>query len=110
MAAPKPTLGARSPHWSHVRAVHLHNQPTCAACGGTDDVEVHHKQPFHLHPNLELDPGNLITLCEKPGHDCHYVFGHAFNWHGYVPTVEEDARRHLTHVHESIELAKSKAQ
>lgn len=51
-----------------------------------------------------------ITLCEKPGHDCHFVFGHAGDWHGYVPSVEEDARRHLGHVKDSVELAKGGAK
>lgn len=104
----KPDLGKRSDHWPHVRAVHLHNNPTCAACGGTELLQVHHVKPFHLHPDLELDPGNFITLCEKPGHDCHYVFGHAGNWHGYVVTVRADAAKHLKDVQESAVLAKQK--
>ncbi|HZZ77186.1 MAG TPA: hypothetical protein VFE62_01625 [Gemmataceae bacterium] len=105
MTNDKPELGKRSGHWPHVRASHLAANPTCAACGGKDALEVHHCKPFHLHPDLELDPTNLITLCEKPGHDCHYVFGHAGNWHGFVPTVREDAAKHLADVQRSNELA-----
>lgn len=105
MSTEKPDLGKRSAHWPHVRAVHLHNNPTCEACGGSKALEVHHKRPFHLHPDLELDPGNLITLCEESGHDCHFVFGHAGDWKGYVPTVEADAEKHLKDVKLSKELA-----
>lgn len=46
-------------------------------------VEVHHKKPFHLHPEYELDPDNLITLCEGKEFSslaCHLVFGHLGNY------------------------------
>lgn len=101
----KPNLGKRSPVWHHARAIHLHNHPACAACGGTENVEVHHIHPYHLFPEKELDQSNLITLCEHPGRNCHYCFGHAYNWHGYVPTVAEDAVRHSQHVKRSVEFA-----
>lgn len=85
---------ARSSHWRWVRKQHLINHPRCEACGTTDKLEVHHIQPFHLHPELELDPANLITLCEKPGHDCHFVFGHFHNWKLFNPNVVEDVARY----------------
>lgn len=68
----------RSVEWPKVRAAHLVKEPTCNLCGGADKVEVHHIRPFHIHPELELDPMNLITLCEanKEGFDCHLAFGH----------------------------------
>ncbi len=103
---PPPPQPGRSPHWPHVRAVWLHSHPTCAACGGTESVEVHHKRPYHLYPALELDPTNFITLCEHQGINCHFVFGHAGNWHGYVPTVSDDAGKHLADVQLSNQLAK----
>jgi hypothetical protein len=102
----KPNTTARSPHWPHVRAAFLHGK-ACAACGGSENLEAHHKKPFHLHPDLELDPSNLICLCEKPSHNCHFIFGHAGNWHGYVPTVEADAAKHLDDTKKSDELAKA---
>jgi hypothetical protein len=74
-----------------VRKHHLEKNPTCAACGGTTLLNVHHIQPFHIHPELELDPTNLITLCEDPMKLCHCAVGHAFDWKSYVPTVVEDA-------------------
>ena len=68
----------RSSQWGSIRAKHLKDHSTCAACGGTDKLEVHHKVPFHVHPELELDLTNLITLCEadKNGICCHLGFGH----------------------------------
>lgn len=97
-AGSEPEEHARSPHWPKVRAEHLKRCPTCAACGGKDNLQVHHVQPFHLHPDLELDDANLITLCEKPGHCCHFVFGHNYNWKTWNPHVREDAARQLRRV------------
>jgi 5-methylcytosine-specific restriction protein A len=89
IAPPQPDLGKRSPHWEAVRAAFLAGK-TCAACGRSDQLQAHHKKPFHLHPELELDPGNLIPLCEGT-RNCHYVCGHAYHWHGYNPAVDVDA-------------------
>ena len=68
----------RSDKWPTIRALHLRQFPTCAACGGIEKLEAHHINPFHLEPDLELDPLNLITLCEsdKNGVNCHLFFGH----------------------------------
>jgi 5-methylcytosine-specific restriction endonuclease McrA len=81
----------RSPHWPAVRAAHLRAHPCCAACGGTEDLQVHHIAPFHLHAHLELDPKNLITLCEKTGHWCHFRIGHVYDWRSWNCFVVEDA-------------------
>ena len=94
----KPDDSKRSSHWPAVRAAHLKAFPTCAACGGTEDLEVHHCKPFHLHPDLELVDGNLITLCEKSGHDCHYTIGHLLSWKAYNPAVRQDAAAYLAKV------------
>ena len=80
----------RSPHWPIVRKLWLHGHPVCAACGSADRVEVHHKIPFHLRPELELEPENLISLCEG-AHQCHLHFGHFFDWKRYNPDVERIA-------------------
>jgi 5-methylcytosine-specific restriction enzyme A len=82
----------RSTGWRRVRAEHLRRQPRCAVCGGTRVLEVHHVQPFHLHPDLELDPKNLITLCESPGLACHHVFGHLGDWKSWNIHVRRDAQ------------------
>jgi len=48
-------------------------------------------KPFHLHPELELDPTNLITLCMQPGQECHLYVGHGDSWKAYNPDVKQDA-------------------
>ena len=45
--------GKRSGHWALVRRRHIQSNPTCAVCGGTETLEVHHILPFHIDPNLE---------------------------------------------------------
>ena len=92
-----PAVGGipRSPSWAAVRKKYLENNPNCAACGCCEDVEVHHKEPFHLNPSLELDENNLITLCRKGlgGMPCHYCIGHSLSgWDAYNPNVVEDAK------------------
>jgi 5-methylcytosine-specific restriction endonuclease McrA len=81
--------GKRSSRWSEVRALHIQKHPACAYCGGTKDLEAHHVRPFHLWPELELDPRNLITLCEAIGHQCHLRIGHLGNWSRFNPFVRE---------------------
>jgi len=87
----------RSNHWPTVRKHYLEKFPTCAACGGKLNIEVHHMQPFHLHPELELDETNFITLCETPkeGDHCHLHFGHLGNWKNFNPNVIPDAAAYL---------------
>lgn len=85
---------ARSTHWPAVRARHLALFSHCAVCGGTKALEVHHKRPFHLHPELELDPDNLITLCENKadGVNCHLFVGHLGSFKSFNPDVDADAK------------------
>ena len=78
----------RSPHWPTVQHKHLKKFPICAACGGSINLNVHHKQPFHLYPELELEPSNLITLCMDGDKDCHIKLGHGSNFKAYNPNVE----------------------
>ena len=79
----------RSSKWPKVRASHLKARPECEACGQRDSLEVHHIQPFHLRPDLELDPANLMTLCGDP---CHIVHGHLMAWARCNPTARTDVR------------------
>lgn len=82
---------ARSPRWGVVRRVHLAKFPDCLVCGATKDLNVHHVKPFHLFPELELEPSNLVTLCESPSHNCHFFIGHLLNWRSYNESVTIDA-------------------
>ena len=61
----------RSAKWDSVRDGIVRDHPYCALCSSTEDLEVHHKKPFHLHPELELAPSNCIVLCRH----CHWWAG-----------------------------------
>ena len=83
----------RSPHWPSVQDKHLKIHSTCASCGGNQNLNVHHKKPFHLFPELELEPTNLITLCMDGDKDCHIKLGHGGNFKAYNPDVEIDVAK-----------------
>jgi 5-methylcytosine-specific restriction endonuclease McrA len=92
--SPERLCGAtRSPQWPGVRATHLASNPTCIVCGGTGGLQVHHVRPFHIHPELELDPTNLVTVCTTNGTlNCHVRFGHLDNFRlKWNPNIREDA-------------------
>lgn len=80
----------RSPKWRKVRREHLSTFNECMACGGRVSLEVHHLVPYQVSPELELDPDNLITLCESKSR-CHWIIGHLLNWRSYNPSAREDA-------------------
>lgn len=62
---------------------HHYMQALCQWCGSTHDLNVHHIQPQHLHPELRDVPSNLVTLCRE----CHFVLGHKRNWTNAVPEI-----------------------
>lgn len=94
LAGKHPLTVKRSSQWSSIRDNHLKQQPCCQVCGGTDKLNVHHIQPFHITPSLELDPNNLITLCESLNHgiNCHLWVGHLGNFKKVNPTVVDDSK------------------
>ena len=105
---PKVPLGhERSGHWRSVRAAHLLTHPACAACGGTDHLECHHIVPFHVDSSRELDPSNIIVLCEHPSHNDHLIFGHFLNFKHWNPNVVHDAIRFLAGLHAAIAAART---
>lgn len=81
----------RSDKWPTVRKHHLKTQGWCMMCGSVNDLQTHHIQPFHLHPDLELDPSNLITLCETLGIECHLRHGHLGNWKNFNSDIVKQA-------------------
>ena len=85
----------RSPKWSSVRKEHLKDNNFCAACGRTKKLEVHHIEPVHLNPDRELDPSNLITLCDDP---CHFIFGHLLDYKSWNKDVINDCEVYLNKV------------
>lgn len=88
-----PKGAKRSSKWREVKAKHLKEHPKCAVCESTSKLEVHHVVPFHLAPDLELNPENFITLCEnkKYGINCHLLIGHLGNYKRTNLNVKGDA-------------------
>lgn len=82
----------RSPGWPKLREEHINKQPCCQACGSCKKPEVHHIVPVHLDPSKELDPDNLITLCDKY---CHFIFGHLMDYKSWNINVRNEASRYL---------------
>lgn len=81
----------RSPLWPKTRSEYMKAHPRCALCGGTKKLNVHHKKPFWLFPELELDPENLMTLCEGSKQvNCHLVVGHLFFYKSFNPNLTRD--------------------
>ena len=88
--------GPRSSEWVYVRNEFVRRHPRCEACGSGYELNVHHIKPFHLYPELELDEGNLITLCREH----HFRIGHdpdgpgpaKPNWSASNPNVRTDAK------------------
>jgi len=81
----------RSPRWPEARKKFLETHPICAACLDATRLQVHHVKPFHLRPELELDPQNFMTLCMGPN-ECHLKLGHGDSFQSYNPNVRENAR------------------
>lgn len=84
----------RSPRWDEVRDNFLERNPACAACGSVRHLQVHHINPFHTHPELELVQENLITLCMDTS-GCHLKLGHGGSFSTFNPSVVEDAVEYL---------------
>lgn len=99
---PDPKLQGRkrSSQWEKVRREFIKKNSRCAACGSRilPKLQVHHKKPFHLFPELELVEENLIVLCEDGpmNTNCHGLIGHAGNWSDYNENVVTDAEHQLS--------------
>lgn len=82
-------LVTRSSKWGSVRKAALLANPKCVLCGDASHLQVHHQLPFHLHPELELDPKNLTVLCMGKN-ECHLLVGHGDNFKMYNPYIVVD--------------------
>jgi hypothetical protein len=82
----------RSSRWRPTRKEHLRIHYWCVICGEEKPslLTVHHFEPFHEHPELELDPDNLRTMCEGVVND-HFLFGHLRNWKHSNANLDQDA-------------------
>lgn len=82
------TSGVRDSYSYHkAMKKYLLNNPSCAFCGRTSKVDVHHKVPVSVCPERASDDTNMITLCRKP--QCHLVVGHLGNFKKYNSKIEE---------------------
>jgi len=79
----------RSPRWRAVRARYLREHPFCAGCGSQRHLQLHHVRPYHLHPELELEPSNLVTACMDTS-ECHLLVCHGDSFRAYNPNVVND--------------------
>ena len=66
--------------WQRCRKDFLKNTANiCVCCGYEKEIQVHHKKPRHIRPDLAVDQTNLIALCR----DCHFHIGHLNNYKTY---------------------------
>lgn len=89
---------ARSKDWPKARREYLELHPKCEACGETRKCQVHHVFPVHEFPTEELNPNNFITLCDSNKKNCHFAFGHLYNFSSYNIKVREDSAEFLEKV------------
>lgn len=98
----------RSSHWNSVAHDFKQAHPYCFACGPDaayplNFIQVHHEIPFHFcilldRPDLELDPRNLLTLCQGDRLDIldhHLSIGHEGDFRRYNPNVRRDCKRSI---------------
>ena len=96
-------LKKRSSEWPKVEKEFREKHSICEACGSSKNLNVHHKKPFHLYPQLELEPSNLITLCMDK--ECHLKLGHGGDWKAYNPHVVEDVEKVKKDINQLTEAA-----
>lgn len=102
-------MAQRSPKWAAKRRDFIRRNPRCALCGCQirERLNVHHVEPFHLRPDLELVDSNLETLCEESdapltlGLNCHQWVGHLGNWESINPRVRQFIRKFAPIIAES---------
>lgn len=92
----------RSPDWAKLRNQFEQINPICEACGGSERIQIHHKKPFHSHPELELEP-NLIALCMGK-EECHLRLGHGNDFKSYNPYIEDDVKEYRVSSREQRDL------
>ena len=78
----------RSSKWNKTRKAHIKKHKYCEICGKKKDIQVHHVVPFHVNPELELEPTNLISLCGRH----HLTFAHIGYWKSWNENIREDCK------------------
>lgn len=92
-------LESRSPKWRAFRNAIVEAHPYCAMCGTKLELQVHHKVPYHIKPELELVESNCCVLCR----DCHFYWAHdpdgpdgpeTPSWSKYNLHIDEAIKQH----------------
>jgi len=84
-----PANTKRNSKFGHASKLWLADK-VCMVCGGRKRLMAHHKYPFHLFPELEMDDQYWRPLCEGDHRlNCHVLVGHAGNTAGFNPLVDE---------------------
>jgi hypothetical protein len=85
----------RNAAWERESHKHVKAHPRCEVCGeklkivnGRCNLEVHHRFPYHLYPEREMDPRYWHVLCRAP-HDCHRLWGHFGDFKLFNPLLKE---------------------
>lgn len=91
-----PLIGGkpRSPQWPKKEKEYKAAHPQCTCCGSKANLQVHHKVPYHVKPELELEDSNLMAACRY----CHFVVCHENNWSNVVTDVDKQAKFHRDRV------------
>lgn len=82
----------RSGKWPTFEKGLILKHPYCCICGRKTNLVGHHKLPFHLHPELELDEKNIAIICEWPTFNCHLWIGHGGNFRNIRPDFDAFAK------------------
>lgn len=89
----------RSSGWDKVRAERIKiDGKCCRACTKKRNLQVHHIQPVHLVPSLELDIYNTVTLCGR----CHLLIGHLDCWRSFNAAVLADVSTIIDRIKERV--------
>ena len=81
----------RSSDWPKFKKEYEVTHPKrCALCNTDKQVELHHIFPVSLFPEKELDPENVVWLCEKFSH--HLFCGHLGSYRSYNKNVILDCK------------------
>ena len=93
MDLPRKPKTKRSPKWAALEKKLLAAHPYCAVCGHRirKQLRGHHIIPVHVDPARELDPANVVILCQGDTVNCHLLFGHLLNWDSWNEYVAKDA-------------------
>lgn len=96
----------RSPKWPAFEKRIIEAHPFCSFCGQIESkvkLVGHHIQPYHLHPDLELEESNILVVgetCTTGNH--HLLLCHYGNWSKWNPDARHLAELFLKNIQEKV--------